>query len=217
MLIRIHITQADAVRSGSEQYGDLQLEVLVAELSELERECLARLLEGDAPDELLHDGRIIVPSADIPGLIHAIEDAPLRSSKQKELDELLVAAGSPPVESNREKLLATRDFLFAPIDEWPRYAPAADVGHSEFCSRPKASFRVEDHKPDKDQQVELVGVLYAARQIKGRVTVMARRHRGYCADCKGTAELYGTLVEITTPAGNHFSRELALQPPSQTL
>jgi hypothetical protein len=216
MLINIYITQADAIREGSEEYGELELDVDLPSLSQTERECLARLLEGDAPDELLREGRIVVRTADPQGLVHAIEAVPFRSSRAKELDELFAAAGSPAVESDREKLHAIRDALFSPLDEWPRYSPAKDVEHSPCCTLPKASFRVEDSKPDEAQRGELGRILRAARDIEGKASISTRLHKGLCSDCGGWARLYGALVEITTPAGNHFSRELALQPPSQT-
>jgi hypothetical protein len=210
MLIDAYITQADAIRAGAEDYGKITIDVNLGELSDEQRENLARVVEGEASDHLLHEGALRVKHPTVLGLLDTLREITPVDARERELDELSPLPASVP---RRDRVRAARDLLFEPLDGFARYEPARDVEHTPSCANPKATFRVEALRPTEEQSQELQRMLRAARSIEGRVNVAAKLHRGLCPSCGGWAELYGAVVEVTTPGGNHFSRELALQPP----
>jgi hypothetical protein len=212
MLISCYISQADAIRAGSEDFGSFELDVELSELSDQQREKLALITEGRGPDEVSRRGALRVKVPHISGLLEALEKVPLpieytREMKLRKLSPL--PASAPDI----ERIRAARDVLFKPLEPFPRYVPATDVPHTPTCSSSRASFRVEKHCPSREQRLEIERILEAARSIEGLVAVTAKLHRGLCPECGGCVELYGALVEVDLPEGLYFSRELALKAP----
>jgi hypothetical protein len=131
------------------------------------------------------------------------------------------AAGYLP---NSERAGVVRDWIFSVLDDMTRYErlPDSAVEHEKECYNPwegkgtRVSWGVEDLEQLTAEQ--FIPLAKASTVLKAFVEerpgwsfkITPRRHTGICETCEGTKHAYSLLVEVTTAAGNMYSRAFAL-------